>query len=481
MAIKTKAYDLDTPKDGSDAVSVKYGTTADKHAMWKMGKVQELSRNFRFVSMYGFTIVVMASWEWVLALAPIVLVDSGTGGFIWLYLISWIGVIIVTLSLAEMGSMAPTSGAVVLVKLTTRKVSEFAPASYQKIASYVVGWLCVLRWRTGAATSAFLVGTHIQALITLNNPSYTFENWHSTLLTIAVCSLSLIFNVICAKNLPLVESLVVVVHIFSFIAVTTILWLIGPVADAHVTSTTFNDGGGWGSVSVATLAGIELRDAPKTLPHAMLWTILTYRAMGRVIVITFCSVLSRLDDALASPTKQPYIYVFYNATKSVRGATAMGVVVISILVFCSVTTTATSSRQLFAFAHDQGIPFGKTFSAVSPTWEVPLNALWFSFVFSVLLSLLNLGSPVALNSIGSLGSASALISYTLSISFIAMKRIRGEPMLPSKFPLGRLGMPTNITSIYSHVGSVTIFAASFYYLRGKRVYAGPVAYVRKSV
>lgn len=42
------------------------GTRADMHSMWRMGKTQELLRNFRFVSIFGFSMILMASWETML-------------------------------------------------------------------------------------------------------------------------------------------------------------------------------------------------------------------------------------------------------------------------------------------------------------------------------------------------------------------------------------------------------------------------------
>lgn len=157
----------------------------------------------------------------------------------------------------------------------------------------------------------------------------------------------------------------------------------GPKGDAYTTFTTFNDYGGWNNDGLATLSGLvavvlpllgadaavhmseELRDASKTLPRTMLWTTFINGSTGWVMLITFCMTIGSLDDALATPTKQPYLYVFWNATKSVRGASVMGALVIAMAIFCNLSITATSSRQLFAFARDKGIPFSSTFAHVS--------------------------------------------------------------------------------------------------------------------
>jgi choline transport protein len=47
-------------------VEEKRGTTDDQRDMYRMGKKPELRRNFRFVSIFGYSMVLMATWETVL-------------------------------------------------------------------------------------------------------------------------------------------------------------------------------------------------------------------------------------------------------------------------------------------------------------------------------------------------------------------------------------------------------------------------------
>lgn len=125
--------------------------------------------------------------------------------------------------------------------------------------------------------------------------------------------------------------------------------------------------------------------------------------------------------------------------------------------------------------------------------------------FVLLLSLINLGSSVAFMQVISLGVASMLTSYMISISCVALKRIRGEPLLPSKFNLGRSGLFINVVAVLFlffcwfftffpsspnptmenmnwaclGYGLVLVFAIIYYVVVGRHVYVGPVEYVRK--
>ena len=102
---------VDSDPNYSDAgepnvlVSEKDGTAADVHDMIRMGKRQETQRNFRHITILGFCMVILSTWEAILSTAVFALSNGGTAGLIWGYLICMIGFGFVVASLAEMASM----------------------------------------------------------------------------------------------------------------------------------------------------------------------------------------------------------------------------------------------------------------------------------------------------------------------------------------------------------------------------------------
>jgi choline transport protein len=60
------AQPLDSESQQDGVVSEKKGTAGDQKDMYRMGKQQELRRNFRFVSIFGYSMVLMATWETIL-------------------------------------------------------------------------------------------------------------------------------------------------------------------------------------------------------------------------------------------------------------------------------------------------------------------------------------------------------------------------------------------------------------------------------
>jgi choline transport protein len=338
-----------------------------------------------------------------------------------------------------------------------------------------------------------------------------------------VASFSIIFNTLLARKLPLVEGTVLVLHIFGFFAIFVTMWVLGPRSKASDVFGSFQDNAGWGSIGLSCLVGQlapifallgsdaathmseELRDASHTLPRAMIWTAIVNSSMGFLMLITFCFCMGDVKSVLNTPTGQPFIQALLNATQSVSGATALASITTIMAIFGCVNNVATCSRQLFAFARDHGVPGGAFLSYVRPGWDIPLNSVLVSFTVSIGLSMINIGSTVAFNSIASLGTCALLSSYIISISCMFLKRWRNEPLLPSRFSLGRAGIWINGISVvylsiallfaffptYPHpsaalmnwniliYGVVVIFSLVYFYAKGRKVYAGPVEYLNR--
>jgi choline transport protein len=93
-------------ESGLDTGTVGKGATSeDARDMLRMGKTQETKRNFRSVTILGFCMVLLSTWEAILATSVFALSNGGTAGLIWGYLIVMVGFGFVVASLAEMASM----------------------------------------------------------------------------------------------------------------------------------------------------------------------------------------------------------------------------------------------------------------------------------------------------------------------------------------------------------------------------------------
>lgn len=64
------------------------------------------------------------------------------------------------------------------------------------------------------------------------------------------------------------------------------------------------------------------------------------------------------------------------------------------------------------------------------------------------ISLVNIGSTVAFNIITSLGTGTLTSSYIVCISILVWRKVTKQPMLPSRFSMGKtFGLIVNIVSL----------------------------------
>lgn len=111
-------------------------------------------------------------------------------------------------------------------------------------------------WQAGLLSIAFIVGTVIQGLVVLNNSTYIFERWHGTLLVWAIIAFCAVFNTAVAKKLPVLEILVLVVHIVGLFAIVIPLWVLSPRASPTEALLTFANGGGWPTTGLSAMIGL---------------------------------------------------------------------------------------------------------------------------------------------------------------------------------------------------------------------------------
>lgn len=88
-----------------------------------------------------------------------------------------------------------------------------------------------------------------------------------------------------------------------------------------------------------------------------MWSVYLNGTMGFIMAITMCYCLGDLTEVLETKTGYPFIQVFYNATQSLAATNVMVSIIIVTITACCVSAVATSSRQLWSFARDKGVPY----------------------------------------------------------------------------------------------------------------------------
>jgi len=106
----------------------------------------------------------------------------------------------------------------------------------------------VLGWQTALVSTAYSAALAVQGMIALNITGYAVPSWHGVVLTVGAVLLTIVFNTVLLRKLPSLEGGMLVIHVFAFIAIFTVLWVMGDRAPASEVFTGWSDPQGWGSV-----------------------------------------------------------------------------------------------------------------------------------------------------------------------------------------------------------------------------------------
>ncbi|RMZ85700.1 hypothetical protein DV736_g6551, partial [Chaetothyriales sp. CBS 134916] len=272
----------------SASIPEKYrGTAEDRHDMRVLGKTQVLRRNFKGITILGFASMVMVAWEALLVVVPYPLLDGGSPCLFWGLIIAPIGLTFVYMSLAE-------------------------------LASIIIGFPSWPPQNTKNRL-AILSATVVQGLIALNNSNYVPKNWHGTLLVVAIILFSVIFNTVLAVRLPLIEGILLVLHVAGLFAIVIPLWVMGPRGNAHKGLLEFTDDGGWGSTGLSTMIGLpvmmamlygydctvhmaeEVQDASRIIPPTILLGMWGNALLMFVLGVTFVFTMGDAETVLSTP------------------------------------------------------------------------------------------------------------------------------------------------------------------------------------
>lgn len=106
----------------------------------------------------------------------------------------------------------------------------------------------------------------------------------------------------------------------------------------------------------------EVNNAVIVVPQSVMLGMLLNGTLGFSMILAVLFCMGQLPEE--SQTGFPFMDIFLNATKSPAGATAMSSIII-LMCFCATVGVFTStSRILWSFARDHGVPFWRTLSKV---------------------------------------------------------------------------------------------------------------------
>ena len=175
------------------------------------------------------------------------------------------------------------------------------------------------------------------------------------------------------------------------------------------------------------------------------------------IMLAFVTLAIKDLDAAAA-AGNPFIYIIENALGGAFGRAVLWVVTIAMW-FCGLSCVTSTSRMIFAFARDHGMPASALWARVSHRYRTPAAGVWLACVLAFLLPCLVLGLVAAFPgrlsfdklypAVTGISTIGLYLSYGLPLllKVVAVRRGVWTPRANGPWSLGNWSMPVSLVAL----------------------------------
>ncbi|KAL9127153.1 MAG: hypothetical protein Q9217_003923 [Psora testacea] len=507
---KSSAIVNDVPPE---VLEVSALSNADRR-LAEMGYVQVYKREFSWFSCFSFALSISGLFASVSTTYLYPLEAGGPSSAVWCWLISGFGCYCIALSVAELVSAYPTSGAIYFT------CKYLAPEAWVPEISWLTGWLNLLGQIAGVASTEYGCAQLLLAAVSM---STDFQSYVPTdRQTVGVMAASTFFhgalNSLRTSALEKITKTYVIFHIVVLLAcMITLLAMCNNKAgqglhtSKYVWTEVVNNSGwtpnGWswlfGFLSASWVmtdydATAHIAEEIKNPETKAPWSIALALGFtwigGWLYTIVLAYTTGDPLDKLQSPVVQPVAQIFYEVIGR-GGGIFFTVCAYIVLNFTAMTAIQAGSRTIWAYARDEMLPLSRVWYKINKTTGTPLYSVWLFIICCLLINLIGLGSYTAIAAIFNLTAIALDWSYCIPI---ICKMAYGK-FEPGPFHLGWASMWINawaviwtffVTIIYvqptirpvtkenmNYVSvlmvAVALFAVIYWYVAGRYYYIGP--------
>ena len=272
------------------------------------------------------------------------------------------------------------------------------------------------------ATNNFIGANFILGQANLCFPEYIIQRWHTVLVTYLIAILCSLLNAYFPHLLDRISRYILAWNILSFvIVIIAILATNDHKQPASFVFTDFQNATGF-SAGFAAILGLlqstfgmccyeapahmteEITKASRDAPKAIVMAVYMGAVTGLIFLIAVCFCVGDPATIALTPTGVPLIQILFDSTGSVVGSCFLASMIVVIVLMASNALLAESSRSLFAFARDRGLPFSNVFSKVEPKRQVPFNAIILACVGQMALNSIYFGNITGFNTVISIAT-----------------------------------------------------------------------------
>lgn len=409
--------------------------TSDQQVLAEIGYKEELKREFSTLQIFGVAFSIMGLLPSIASTMDGGLY-AGPVGLSWGWFVAGGLILTVGIALAELSSSIPTAGAVYV------SCYQWAPARWRKSISYSVGFLDTLSLCASVCSIVYGLAQQILSAVVVSNPDFVVTD-PITYGVFAACVIAMAVLTSLASGFTSKLQTISIVSNCFLIILFFIALPIG-VSRSDKLNHSFNNAkfifgksenftdwnGGWswcingltpaiwtiGAYDSCLHMAEEARDAVRAVPIGIVGSIASCWILGWLICIVLLACMDPdLNNIINSPYGQGITQVFYDALGK-RWTLAF----LSFMIICQflmgASTVVANSRQFWAFARDDALPFSNFFKKVNGSVAVPIRAVWGSSILSLALGCLCLAGEVAADALFSLSIAGMYMALIFPIT-----------------------------------------------------------------
>jgi amino acid transporter len=448
----------------------------DKQVLHKMGYAQELSRRMSGFSNFAISFSIICILAGGISAFPAAFNATGPGGAFWIWLIGGMLAMTVAWGMGQIASSFPTAGG--LYHWSSHlggRAWGWATAWFN-----LVGLICVVSSVDVLLYTVFFKG--ILLTDTLGMDTSTFGYWHQFIFVAVVLITQALLNhygiVLTTKVTDLSGYLILGLTVILIIA----LFIFSPVAlDASRLVQFDNFTGATGgdvvpfttqSIAFAFLLGLsyvcytltgydasahtseETQNAEVNVPRGMWQAVFWSWVFGLVAVAAYVLTMPDIKEAAAAGWGS-FDYMWNASTMpfALKVFLAIGLVVVNYI--CALAGLTSTSRMMYAFSRDGGLPASATLAKVSVKHRTPTYAIWTSAALALL-------SMVYAPAYLVLAVACAVFLYLSMVMPIAAGLLaEGGPKWPEKGPFN-LGRFSKLNAVVAILAGVVLAITGFF-------------------
>ncbi|KAK0657033.1 amino acid permease 2 [Cercophora newfieldiana] len=503
LASRSTGDTTPTSSSGDDTLD-----EADK-TLEALGYTPVFKREFSTWSSFSFAMSISGVYGTLMSTWIYGLQAGGAAAIMWSWVIGGAGAWALALSIAEISSAYPSSGAMYFT------LKFLAPDNQVAFLCWIAGYINLVGTVTGSAATEYASSQMLLAAVSIIS-NFTFVP--TTNHVVAVMALLTVFHA-SINTLPTVwlnrlSSGYVVFHVSVLVGACATL--LAQKRDKHTFEYAFTDfspTSGWSPPGFAFLFGCltpawimtsadstariaeESKDPSRVIPKAIAnATTFTY-FIGFLFNLVLVLCMGNPLDLIHSPSGQPVAQLFFNAMG--RGPaiffTLCGFLVMNLV---AIPGLQSGSRTIFALARDDLLPFSNIWKRISRRTQTPIAAVWVYAALEITVNLLGLASNTAISAVFNVCTVALNVSYVIPI---ACKLLYGR-FERGPWHLGRWSATANLVAVgwngfmavifffptnlpvtpenmnYAIVVFVFVmtFAVGFWYTHGRHFYTGPL-------